>query len=1101
MGEANSDLAGLAQLHRLDDVAEVRALWRRGMATLAAVASEYQPVPLEGFSPSALLAGTRIALNSGFLDELDWLSPAAAAVAMFELAAALPRSDERRELGRRVLTALHQGDAETFIALATALARGSSRTLSGPQIRARVALSLHMPIGLGAQADALALALISRRDSEREWLVAPSTGSLPSRRLAAQLLERAAREVARRAVEGDHAAVQVFNKTSVSTAFHRLLADRESLVWRHVAAARGLLSVAMPSYMNVIERHLSPDLSPTEWRRAATSLAARIAIEPDETMARCSQLLCSGLIERDRGIVASMILGLPCAADAESEAAEELLCDLIEQADIFAIEALADVRRERLGSEFGARAAERARARLYEDQASLDDGLEALKRALHDELLPPGRREGCILQDQLAAALQAFAEGGPKAAYAATDAALDAAAETVLRLERAGGDTPEDRVQAFRALRELDLGLLETNTLSALLTLRSAGADGLAPLERIRGRITNWLLQREGEPLSYGQIEHLTWRMRRLRTLLHLMDADDGYGSENGLRDRRLRAMSLLFSRVSQDVPSPLRRTVCAALARVCDAVVREEICELSDVFIVTSMHVGGDADLAIVGDASMEPAFKRLMRDYVELVRAVDLAQQDDGAADIGSCFEALRTVAEAVPTAESPRVEALRSALHRFERALAAVHAARSLAGLIEESSRIGNLESTTQWLAQLVTGASRRLERSPGVEPPRAGAALRALEAAVERASRGERKGFSLAVATATQTLRKELPKALAELAALVLWRIPDLPATAGDKDSQGETAEPVDDKPRRVPWLPPGRVLGGFYILRTIGKGAVGSVFVARRVEERNDEAAEIFALKVPEYHGAAAFTLSEAEFHRLFREEARALLMLPEHPNLARFVTFDVGARPKPILVMELVQGPTLERMLDREEFTVAHAIGILDGVAAGLEAMHGVGVAHLDVKPSNIILRDSPSGGTTPVLVDFGLAGRKLRPGCATVHYGAPEVWSTKPQPELEPMPTDVYAFSCLAFELLTNDILFDGDTAVSIVSSHLGHDGRPQTLVSLAGEPRLGGLVELLSSGLRAKPKERLTIGQMRKGLLELGKELAGLEWPLGIG
>ena len=181
MGEAHSDLAGLVQLHRLDDVAQVRALWRRGMATLAAVASEFQPVPLEGFSASALLAGARIALSSGLFDQLDWLSPPAAAVAIYELASALPRSDEKRELGRRVLTSLHKGDAETFVALATALALGSSRTLSGPQIRSRVELSLHLPIGMGTQADALALALISRPESEREWLSDPSTGSLPSR--------------------------------------------------------------------------------------------------------------------------------------------------------------------------------------------------------------------------------------------------------------------------------------------------------------------------------------------------------------------------------------------------------------------------------------------------------------------------------------------------------------------------------------------------------------------------------------------------------------------------------------------------------------------------------------------------------------------------------------------------------------------------------------------------------------------------------------------------------------------------------------------------------------------------------------------------------
>jgi hypothetical protein len=1105
MAEANSDLAGLAQLHRVDDMDQVRALWRRGMATLAAVASEYQPVPLEGFSPSALLAGARIALNSGLFDDLDWLSPAAAAAAMFELAAALPRSDERRELGRRVLTALHQGDAETFITLATSLALGTSRGLSGPHIRARVALSMYMPLGLGTQADALALALISRRDSEREWLVEPSTGSLPSRRLAARLLERAAREAARRAADGDHSGVHVFGKPSVSTAFHRLLADRESLVWRHVAAARGLLSSAMPAYMSIIERNLAAELTPTEWRRAAASLTARIAVEPEETMTRCSQLLFSELVDRDPGVISSMILGLPCAAEAEPFAAEELLDLLIGVGDIFAVEALVDLRRERIGDEFGDAAAVRARALLAEDEVTGDDGREALKQALHDELAPRDPRGSELhvdIHDRLVAALRAFAQGGVQAAQAATEGALEAASQAVMRLEHAVGDTAEGRKQAFRALRELDRGLLETNTLSDLLTLRAAGGESVAPLERIRARMIHWLLGYETEPVLVDEIEHETWRLRRLRTLLHLLDADDALGSsDNGLRERRLRAMSVLLFRVSEDVPSPLRRTVCAALARVCDAVVREEICELSDVFIAATVNVTSDEDLAILGEASMEPVLKQLMREYVDLVRAVDMAHLDFADPDIGTCLDALRQVADSVPTAESPRIEALRSALHRFERALTSVHAAGSLSALADDTSRIGNLESSTEWLAQLVAGASRRLERGQSVEPPRSGAALRALDTAVERASRGENKRLALAVADAVKVLRRELPAALAEVAALVLWRIPGLPAATSERDAGDHTAAPVDDQRRRVPWLPPGRVLGGFYILRTIGKGAVGSVFVARRVEERHDESAEIFALKVPEYHGAAAHTLSEAEFHQLFREEARALLMLPEHPNLARFVTFDVGARPKPILVMELVQGPTLERVLDRDEVSVAAAMAILDGVAAGLEAMHRVGVAHLDVKPSNIILRDSQAGETTPVLVDFGLAGRKLRPGCATVHYGAPEVWSTKPRPDLEPMPTDVYAFSCLAFELLTNEILFDGDTAVSVVSSHLAHDGKPEALTQMAADSRLAGLAEVLGLGLGAQPGDRAPIGKLRARLAALSPALSAMSWPLELG
>ena len=1103
MGDAHNDLAGLAQLHRLDSIDQVRALWRRGLATLAAVASEYQPVPLEGFSPSALLAGARLALSRGFFDDLDWLSPAAAAVAMFELASALPRGDERRELGRRVLTALHQGDAETFIAVATALALGSRRGLSGEQVRARVALSMYMPFGLGTRADALALALISRQNSEREWLAIPSTGSLPSRRLAARLLERAARETARRAAAGDHAGVHIFNKPSVSQAFYRLLSDRESLVWRHVAAARGLLSNAVPAYINVIEHNLSGNLTPTEWRRAAASLTARIALDPDETLTRCTQLLFSDIADRDPGVVTAMIYGLPCAAEAEIGTAEELLDQLAGAGDLFAVEALVDLRRERIGSEFGTRAAEHARALLQEQPSTDDDGMEALREALLDELVPPEERRGSALEDHLIAALEGFAENGAKGSYEATDRALSAAGEIMLQLERSWGDTTADRKSAFRALRDLDRGLLETNTLNDLLALHTSAEETIAPLERIRARLTRWLLSREAEPLRDGDIAHITSRLRRLRTLLHLVDADDGRVDTGSLRDRRLSALNLLLERIREDAPSPLRRTVCAALARGCDAVVREELCELSDVFIAVTMSISDPEALSILGEASMEPAFKRLMREYVELLNGVKSSDGDDPEDGIRVCLEAFRSLADAVPAARTPRVEALRTALNRIERTLEGIHAQDSLSGLRDDSSQISDLETNLQWLAQLVIGVGQRLESMHSPHTPKTGAAIRAIDAAIERAARGERKGFSRALNAVAEVLKAELPLALAELVPMVLWQIAELPLMPREPSGEsGEFSVPLS-RSRMVPWLPPGRVLGGFYILRTIGKGAVGSVFIARRVEDRHDESAETFALKVPEYDGAAAHTLSEEEFLRLFREEARALLTLPEHPNLARFVTFDVGARPQPILVMELVHGPTLERMLERDEFTVVQVMQILDGIAAGLEAMHSVGVAHLDVKPSNIILRDSRNGSDRPilpVLVDFGLAGRKLRPGCATVHYGAPEVWSPKVAPTQEPMPTDVYAFACLAFEMLTNLVLFDGDTAVSIMTSHMRHSGTPELLRKLAEDTRYSDLAEVLVAGLTPKPGERCHIDQLRTNLSALTPALSQHEWPIGF-
>ena len=64
---------------------------------------------------------------------------------------------------------------------------------------------------------------------------------------------------------------------------------------------------------------------------------------------------------------------------------------------------------------------------------------------------------------------------------------------------------------------------------------------------------------------------------------------------------------------------------------------------------------------------------------------------------------------------------------------------------------------------------------------------------------------------------------------------------------------------------------------------------------------------------------------------MFRDEAGALLSLPHHENLARFVTFDLAARPKPILVMELIRGAGLDRLIHSKSLTTDLAFEYLDG--------------------------------------------------------------------------------------------------------------------------------------------------------------------------
>src|ERR1700678_1629445 len=143
--------------------------------------------------------------------------------------------------------------------------------------------------------------------------------------------------------------------------------------------------------------------------------------------------------------------------------------------------------------------------------------------------------------------------------------------------------------------------------------------------------------------------------------------------------------------------------------------------------------------------------------------------------------------------------------------------------------------------------------------------------------------------------------------------------------------------------------------------------------------------------------------------------------------------------------------------------------------------MPGVGVGHLDVKPSNVILRD----GVQPVLVDFALAGRLLRPGCGTSSYGAPEVWGIVPEGvKATPARADVYSFGCLAYEVLTGETLFDAPNEVALISAHLMHDGAPPPVKRLADRSSTAGVAAALRRCLRKDPTTRATAVEARADL-----------------
>jgi eukaryotic-like serine/threonine-protein kinase len=1095
-------LEGLLELSTEKSAAARRASLRESIVLLVRAVGSRGPGPLEGLDPAALVPSVRLALSDGLFDDLGWLAPESAAVALYEIARALPPGPEKHEVGRRVAVYTYEGTAYTFAAVATRMALGSGKGLAGAPIRARVALALELPSGMSERVDTMALALAARRELAREWIVKLSRGSLGARRLSSRLIERAASEAARLAAQGDVDAARCFRAEGLARAYADLLSDREPLVWRHAAIARGLLTSARPELWTEIDDNLSPELSPTEWRRAGASLATALVSDPSRGMRRVREVLRGDVVRRDTGVAGCMLWGLAHAAKFEPEAAQRLAAEIVLLEGSAVGEAFEEALREEpsWAETFAHKLLKRDVALgLHLFKKRLDDGHAALAAELLFDL-GPGVSKVVPLRVLVRRALAAFATEGARQAQDLAQHALDAAREQVSSLERHGAPTTSDaRRRLFATLRDLELSLVEAASLSNLLALDRKNPETrvVAPaVEELHQRLSSLLLGwQAGRGADSEKGAGPNVELRELRTLIHLLDADaDASDADQGprmaaLKQRWLHAAQTLGARLERGAPHALRRSLLAGLAQALDGLVRSGMCDAADVLLWVAWHVTEVGDVETLSEATHDPDLVSLLARYAALMRALSSEQED-----VGKKLGAFAFFGQALSGESSGREEALREVTQRLGRTLAAIHDAKGISDLARgdaaATSPMGQLDAATTVLAQLVTAARRRLEDSMDDVSPRSVAAVASsIELATDRAAAGDNTEWAATLGLFVRALWGAVPGPIVSLIKDVLRTIVELPQRSRSAAAKVETAEaPLPD------WIPARRTIGGFYIVRQVGAGGLGSVFVAKRIEERHDETAELFALKVPVYDPRAARQLSEAEFLKMFQSEASALLTLPAHPNLAGFVTFDLGAKPKPILVMELVDGVGLDRLLDTRQLTCQGAGLLLDGVLAGLEGMHSVGVGHLDVKPSNVLVR----GGEQPVLVDFGLAGRHIRPGCGSGAYGAPEVWGLDTPEPPSPMAADVYAIACLAFELFSGRPLFEQSDATSLVAAHVEHDGWPMPLRPWYQKPQTTALAQLLARALRRDGRLRCSVGVLRAEFGRLSPSLSAMPWPL---
>lgn len=250
----------------------------------------------------------------------------------------------------------------------------------------------------------------------------------------------------------------------------------------------------------------------------------------------------------------------------------------------------------------------------------------------------------------------------------------------------------------------------------------------------------------------------------------------------------------------------------------------------------------------------------------------------------------------------------------------------------------------------------------------------------------------------------------------------------------------------------PRLAVGDVLAHRYELtEKLGEGAMGLVFAAR--DRELDEAVAVKVLH-PDVAGDAPDALAR------FRREVK-LARRVTHKNVAR--TFELGEDPRGrFITMELVRGETLARLLLRErKLAPARALPLLSAICEALDAAHGAGVVHCDVKPDNVIVE---VGGRV-VVTDFGIAS--VAPTAAlhadestssggTPAYIAPEQLGEGPITGR----ADLYALGVVMFEVLTGQRPWVGETVRTVVVSRLTDAPRDPSVLEPGVDPALAQVI-----------------------------------------
>lgn len=228
--------------------------------------------------------------------------------------------------------------------------------------------------------------------------------------------------------------------------------------------------------------------------------------------------------------------------------------------------------------------------------------------------------------------------------------------------------------------------------------------------------------------------------------------------------------------------------------------------------------------------------------------------------------------------------------------------------------------------------------------------------------------------------------------------------------------------------------PDRTIGRYQILDEIGRGGFGIVYKANDPKLKRAVALKLLT---------AGEGASEEDIQRFMREAESAAKL--HHPNIVPIHELDVH-EGRHFFTMDLIEGPTLSKLIGEDDITARRAVEILQEVARAVHHAHEHGIVHRDIKPDNILIaRDG-----RPMVTEFGLAKRveghtRLTRSGATMgtpQYMPPE--QARGQVRRIDARSDVYALGAVLYEMITGRPPFEGATIFEIIEKVVYEDADP---------------------------------------------------------